>query len=198
MSKNLMKIIGISGVATSGKDTLCSLIARYLNSKDVKSQRLALADNLKNDLKSFIYDKFNVNILEASYNEKTLIRPIMVAYGKVRRTLSKGKHWTDMLDREIEELINKKTVPIITDVRYMEYPEDEFFWLKSRNGILVHISRLDINGNLITPANLEEKENDVKIKEKADLKLIWETDNDIDTLYYNHLNFLKNIYEQII
>jgi len=192
-----MKIIGISGVATSGKDTLCSLIARHLNSKNIKSQRLALADNLKNDLKSFICDKFDINIIEASSQEKSLIRPIMVAYGKTKRILSKGKHWTDMLDKEIEELLNQKIVPIITDVRYMEYPEDEFFWLKSRNGILIHISRLDINGNLITPANLEEKENDVKIKEKADLKLIWETEDDIDSLYYSHLNFLKNIYEQI-
>jgi dephospho-CoA kinase len=192
-----MKIIGISGVATSGKDTLCSLIARHLSSKNIKSQRLALADNLKNDLKDFICNKFDINILEASSQEKTLIRPIMVAYGKVRRTLSKGKHWTNMLDRDIEELTNEKTVPIITDIRYMEYPEDEFFWLKSRNGILVHISRLDINGNLITPANLEEKENDIKIKEKADLKLIWETEDDTDSLYYNHLNFLKTIYEQI-
>jgi len=192
-----MKIIGISGVATSGKDTLCSLIARHLSSKNIKSQRLALADNLKNDLKDFICNKFDINILEASSQEKSLIRPIMVAYGKTKRILSKGKHWTNMLDRDIEELTNEKTVPIITDVRYMEYPEDEFFWLKSRNGILIHISRLDINGNLITPANLEEKENDVKIKEKADLKLIWETEDDIDSLYYNHLNFLKNIYEQI-
>jgi len=193
-----MKIIGISGVATSGKDTLCSLIARHLSSKDIKSQRLALADNLKNDLKNFICDKFDINILEASSQEKTLIRPIMVAYGKVKRTLSKGKHWTNMLDLSIEDLVKEDTVPIVTDVRYMEYPEDEFFWLKSRNGILVHISRLDMNGNLIMPANLEEKENDTKIKEKADLKLIWETEDDIDSLYYNHLNFLKNIYEQII
>lgn len=193
-----MKIIGISGVATSGKDTLCSLIARHLSSKNIKSQRLALADNLKNDLKDFICDKFNINILEASSQEKTLIRPIMVAYGKVKRTLSKGKHWTDMLDLSIKDLVKEDTVPIVTDVRYMEYPEDEFFWLKSRNGILVHISRLDMNGNLIMPANLEEKENDTKIKEKADLKLIWETEDDIDSLYYNHLNFLKNIYEQII
>jgi hypothetical protein len=193
-----MKIIGISGVATSGKDTLCSLIARHLSSKNIKSQRLALADNLKNDLKNFICDKFDINILEASSQEKTLIRPIMVAYGKVKRTLSKGKHWTNMLDLSIEDLVKEDTVPIVTDVRYMEYPEDEFFWLKSRNGILVHISRLDMNGNLIMPANLEEKENDTKIKEKADLKLIWETEDDIDSLYYNHLNFLKNIYEQII
>jgi hypothetical protein len=193
-----MKIIGISGVATSGKDTLCSLIARHLSSKNIKSQRLALADNLKNDLKDFICNKFDINILEASSQEKTLIRPIMVAYGKVKRTLSKGKHWTNMLDLSIEDLVKEDTVPIVTDVRYMEYPEDEFFWLKSRNGILVHISRLDMNGNLIMPANLEEKENDTKIKEKADLKLIWETEDDIDSLYYNHLNFLKNIYEQII
>jgi dephospho-CoA kinase len=150
-----MKIIGISGVATSGKDTLCSLIARHLSSKDIKSQRLALADNLKNDLKDFICDKFDINILEASSQEKTLIRPIMVAYGKVKRTLSKGKHWTNMLDLSIEDLVKEDTVPIVTDVRYMEYPEDEFFWLKSRNGILVHISRLDMNGNLIMPANLD-------------------------------------------
>ena len=38
-----MKIIGISGVARSGKDTLCNLISRYLSEKNIESQRIALA-----------------------------------------------------------------------------------------------------------------------------------------------------------
>jgi len=79
----------------------------------------------------------------------------------------------------------------------MEYPEDEFFWLKNKNGILLHISRLDLNGNLIPPANIEEKENDLKLKEVADLKLTWKTEDNNDALYYQHLNFLERVYAQI-
>jgi len=196
MQKNI-KIIGISGVATSGKDTLCNIISRYLTQKNIEAKRIALADNLKNDLKDFILDKFSIDIYKASPEEKSLIRPIMVSYGRIRRSISKGTYWTSKVENDLENLISKNITPIITDIRYMEYPEDEFFWLKNKNGILLHISRLDLNGNLIPPANIEEKENDLKLKEVADLKLTWKTEDNNDALYYQHLNFLERVYAQI-
>jgi hypothetical protein len=192
-----MKIIGISGVARSGKDTLCNLISRYLSEKNIESQRIALADKLKDDLKDFLLEKFSINILSPTSEEKTLLRPILVSYGKVKRSLTKGKYWTSMLEDHLDTLKKEKVVPIITDIRYMEYPEDEFHWLKNKSGILIHISRLDNENKTIPPANTEEKQNDKRIKESADFQYVWRTEEDIDSLYYEHINFLKKIYESI-
>ena len=197
MSKNINKIIGISGVATSGKDTLCNMISRYLSQRNIISKRIALADNLKNDLRDFILDKFSIDITKSTPEEKSLVRPIMVSYGKIRRSISKGTHWTQKVEKDLERLTSENIIPIITDIRYMEYPEDEYFWLKNKNGILVHISRLDLNGNLIPPANIVEKENDIKLKEVSDLKLTWRTEENNDALYYEHLKFLEEIYGKL-
>jgi len=192
-----LKIIGISGVATSGKDTLCNLISRYLAQKNIETKRVALADKLKEDLKDFLIEKFNVDITKPTIEEKTLVRPILVSYGKVKRNLTKGTYWTNKINSDIDDLLNNNILPIITDIRYMEYPEDEFSWLKKKNGVLIHISRLDSNDKLIPPANSEEKENDKMIKENADLSCTWKTQEDLDSLYYEHIKFLEKIYETI-
>ena len=110
-----MKIIGISGVARSGKDTLCNLISRYLSEKNIESQRIALADKLKDDLKDFLLEKFSINILSPTPEEKTLLRPILVSYGKVKRSLTKGKYWTSMLEDHLDTLKKEKVVAIIDD-----------------------------------------------------------------------------------
>lgn len=193
-----MKLIGITGVATSGKDTLCNLILEKLKSNNIDGQRLALADKLKEDLFPFIKDKFNINIFSPSSEEKTLIRPIMVSYGKIKRILSKGKHWTSLVDDYIEELISKNIVPIVTDIRYDEYPEDEYFWLKNKNGILIHIQRKNNNGEIILPANAEEATNDVRLKELSTIKYTWETESKTCVLYEKHNNLLQEIYERTL
>lgn len=192
-----MKIIGISGVATSGKDTLYNLISRYLSEKNIVTQRIALADKLKEDLHEFVLEKFKVDVMKPNIDDKTLVRPILVSYGKIKRTMTKGTYWTKMVEENIESLIKKKTLPIITDIRYHEYPEDEFYWLKKQGGVLVHISRIGTDGKTISPANTEEKENDKRIKENADFAYTWETQDDLDTLYYEHIKFLEKIYEKI-
>ena len=192
-----MKIIGISGVATSGKDTLYNLISRHLSEKNIITQRIALADKLKEDLHEFVLEKFKVDIMKPNIDDKTLVRPILVSYGKIKITITKGTYWTKMVEENIETLLKKKILPIITDIRYHEYPEDEFYWLKKQGGILVHISRIGTDGKTISPANIEEKENDKRIKENADFAYTWETQDDLDTLYYEHIKFLEKIYEKI-
>lgn len=193
-----MKLIGITGVATSGKDTLCNLILEKLKTNNINGQRLALADKLKEDLFPFIKEKFNINIFSPSPEEKSLVRPVLVSYGKIKRILSKGKHWTSLVDDYIAELLSKNIVPIVTDIRYDEYPEDEYFWLKNKNGILIHIERKNNNGELIPPANSEEATNDVRLKELASIKYTWETESKTCALYEKHKDLLNKIYEQII
>ena len=75
----------------------------------------------------------------------------------------------------LEDKIN-----IITDIRYAEYPEDEYFWLtKKANGVLIHVSRYDeIDGerHFIKPANPSEEKNDHRVKKLADFSLNWKTE----------------------
>lgn len=191
-------IIGLTGVARSGKDTFYSILKKYLEEKNIKSYRLAFADNLKLELNDFTKDKFKIDLLNCSPEEKELVRPLMVSYGKCRRNQTEGKYWTSMLDKKVEDLIKKDITPIVTDVRYIEYKEDEYSWLKSHNGILIHISRKLDDGTIIPPANIEEKANDNKLKAVADIFISWDTCQDVNFLYELMQKQLKNVYEKFL
>lgn len=186
-------MIGITGVATSGKDTLYKLIEKRFQKENIVTKRYALADNLKNDLKDFISDKFNINLNKSSGEDKEIVRPIMVAYGKCKRRQSLGRHWIDLLNKQIKE---DKLLPVVTDIRYDEYEKDEFFWLKKeKNGFLIHISRVH-NGKIIPPANEEENINNKILESKSDYKMIWCTESNMDILYSSYEKNLNEIYEQ--
>ena len=191
-------VIGITGVARCGKDTFYSILNRYLQEKQIQSKRLAFADSLKIELNDFTKDKFQIDLLNCEGQDKELIRPLMVAYGKCRRIQTEGKYWTSMLDLKVKELIENKTIPIITDVRYIEYKDDEYSWLKHYNGVLIHLSRKLDDGTLVPPANVEEKSNDNKLKAVADFNKSWDTCQDTNYLYELMQKNLKNIYERVI
>lgn len=191
-------IIGITGVARSGKDTFYSILNKYLLEKQIQTKRLAFADNLKIELNDFAKEKFNIDLFNCEGKDKELIRPLMVAYGKCRRVQTEGKYWTSLLDSKVKELIDNNIIPIITDVRYIEYKDDEYSWLKSRNGILIHLCRKLDDGTLVPPANIEEKSNDNKLKAVADFNISWETCQDTNCLYELMQKNLKNIYERVI
>jgi hypothetical protein len=191
-------MIGLTGVARSGKDTFYAILKRYLKEKNIDSQRIALADNLKYELGDFVKEKFKIDLNKCDGSDKELIRPLMVAYGKCRRVQTEGKYWTSLVEAKIKELNKNNILPIITDIRYIEYKEDEYSWLKSHNGILVHISRKLDDGSLIPPANIEEKSNDNKLKAVADYSISWETCQDVNFLYELMQKNLKNIYEKFL
>lgn len=191
-------MIGLTGVARSGKDTFYSILKKYLKEKNIESQRIALADNLKHELGDFVKDKFKIDLNKCDGSDKELIRPLMVSYGKCRRVQTEGKYWTSLVESKIKELNKNNILPIITDIRYIEYKEDEYAWLKQHNGILVHISRKLDDGSIIPPANIEEKSNDNKLKAVADYSISWETCQDVNFLYELMQKNLKNIYEKFL
>jgi len=174
-------LIGVTGVAQAGKDSFFLLAKEYLNSLNIKCDRIALADNLKNDLKSFIKEKLGIDIFNHSKEEKELVRDLMVAYGKIKRQQTEGKYWTDLVKKEIDQKIKDKIIVFVTDVRYAYYPEDELSWVRTyKNNFLIHISRLDKSGLIIPPRNQEEAENDPILKKNADAALCWHTtENDL-------------------
>jgi len=164
----------------------------------LKSQRLAFADNLKKELRPFVKDNFKIDLNSCTPEEKEIVRPLMVAYGKCRRAQTEGKYWTSLLDVRIKDLQKNNILPIITDVRYIEYKDDEYSWLKSHDGILIHISRKLDDGSVIPPANVEEKANDNKLKAVADMSISWDTCQDANFLYELMHKQLKAVYEKYL
>lgn len=187
-------MIGISGVATSGKDTLFILLQKFFKDHGLKMKRFALADSLKEDLAPFVEEKLNLNIFKLSPDEKELIRPILVSYGKIKRINSNGRFWIERLQK-LNEFNQKNIIPVVTDIRYQEYPKDECSWLKEENnGILIHISRF-CKGKMILPANLEEDKNNKILIDRADYAFSWCTEKNIDKLYEDYKDNFKEIYE---
>lgn len=189
-------MIGITGVARSGKDTFYIILKKFFKQKGIESERIALADELKGELGDFVEKKFKINLNKCDGSDKELIRPLMVAYGKCRRVQTDGKYWTLMVDPKIKELKTKNIIPIITDIRYIEYKEDEYAWLKKHNGILIHISRKLEDGSFVPPANIEEKSNDTKLKAVSDFTISWETCQDTNALYELTIKNLEKIYDR--
>lgn len=168
-----MRPIGLSGIAKSGKDTFCSLLVAEFKQLGIKAQRFALADELKLKVRNPLYELSNIDILKCSPEEKELVRDYLVAVGKIKRKQSKGKYWTSLLQQQI--LSEPSVIPIITDIRYHFYPEDEVFWLKKvMGGKLIHLHRT-INGIPLTPPNKDEEENDPKVRANADKCIYWPT-----------------------
>lgn len=167
-------VIGVSGVAGSGKDTFCSMLKKYLKSFNKECVAFSFAEALKKQVRDNSLDLYGIDPTNCSRDEKNIIRPFLVAHGKIMRDLSNGRHWVDIVDKKIEyDKIN-----LISDVRYCEYPEDEVFWIKSNRGVLVHVSRFTFIKDekiFIGPANSEEDRNDKIIKKLADFNVEWET-----------------------
>ena len=165
------KIIGVSGCARSGKDTFFNILKKYVP----EIEQVALAYELKKDLDDFTKSKIGISVFTENTKEKSLIRGIMVEYGKIKRIQTEGTYWTCLAQKKINDILRTDKIPVITDVRYDIYPKDEFHWLKEQNnGILVHITRM-FGTDEIPPANEEESINNEKLKSKADYCIRWNT-----------------------
>ena len=159
-------IIGISGAARAGKDTLCRGIIRVLKEKyNVEGIRKSIAgDRVKYDLKNVLQENLNINVFTEESQEKEYIRPLLVEYGKLMRNRTQGRYFIEKFSCE------ENKVNIITDIRYAEYSKDEVFWLKKEiNGFLIFIERKNI-----FDANETEKINNKIIREVADYHLFWD------------------------
>lgn len=178
---DMSKIIGLSGYARSGKDTFCTMMLQSLRNRGFVAERMALADYLKMSMRDGIINMFGIDLLNCTNEEKTLLRPMMVAYGGIRRSQTEGTFFTDYLTNKINQSVSDYV--IITDIRYDEYCKDEASWLKSfKKSKLIAIERYDIKElgrkDYIGPANIDEKNNYWKIKAKADFLFEWASCSD--------------------
>lgn len=175
-----MKLIGVSGLARSGKDLFTTVAESILKSNKLKTERFALAYELKSDLKDLIFKKTGIDVFTEKTEEKTIIRPLLVAYGDVMRKISEGKYWTQKIEQRIGK--SKADVVFITDIRYDQYPEDECTWLQYKQcGKLIHITRFKYDDSskrkkkiYDQPPNEHESINNPKVKSRSDYSFEWE------------------------
>lgn len=198
-----MKIIAVSGVARAGKDTIANGLAEVLKdmNPNLKILRASFADDLKSEIRDFILEKFNIDVLTADGKEKELIRPLLVAHGQARRTQTKGRYWVDILESKIQKI--NPDITIISDLRFAEEEADELFWLKQKNGKLIHVSRFHLIENkkqFVKPVNSDEKRNDPLLKKNSDFVISWKDSENEEELknmtksfceefYYNNISF---------
>jgi hypothetical protein len=192
-------ILGFSGRARSGKDTLFNLLQSQFSSRfDVR--RFSVGDIIRQHLNMlpYITDK-DINFFDLKSDQKELWRPLMVAYGNSCRNFSKGRFFIDILEPHIKSLcLNKPTISCITDIRFDEFDKDEVYWLQNEiNGKLIYIDRyttdLDGNESTIPFVNDTERDQDPKLRKKADLLIHWPTVNDKQIL----LNYAKPLFDRI-
>ena len=170
------KSIGISGVAGCGKNTLSTIIIKLLQRMELPYRELAIANKLKQEVSSASRELYGIDSSNCTREEKDRIRPFLVAHGVIKRNLSNGRHWVNLLNKELAP----DKINIITDVRFNTYEKDEVYWLKNEiNGILIHLSRYEeVDGKRLyfPPANEEERENDALVKREADFILNWKSE----------------------
>ena len=138
MPRRKVTLIGLMGYARAGKDTA----ARHMPGW----QRLAFADPLKRDVLPFCSAFYHINPLNCDEAQKAVIRPIMVAHGRIMRDLDPD-WWIDALAVDMRRL-TPGLPAVITDCRY----PNEARWVKGQGGVVVVIHRPSIG-----PANEEER-----------------------------------------
>lgn len=167
-------IVAISGNAFAGKGTLANIIVGQLLGQGLKGKIFSFAYALKEDLDEFIWGKFGFSAFTQDPVQKSLIRPILIAYGAAQREKSNGQYWWKKVDSEIRNyFMTGGDVALIDDLRFDETATDELAYIQSCKGLVVSISRDGIG-----PAHISEEENIPKIRAAADFIIDWETTED--------------------
>ena len=188
-------IIGISGFARSGKDTFGLSMQRILKAYKINAEINAFANILKQDIDSFLKEKFNISAFTKNDKEKFLIRPMLVAYGESKR-IQNSNYWIDQIE---EKTKNKLT--IITDVRY----ENEAKWIIDNGGFLINLNRQKNDGTYIEAPNQQEAENAPKVASLASFTIVWQTvenkglidDKKIDEIVESFICSCENLTEKL-
>ena len=181
---NNVNLIGIAGVAGSGKDTFAQIIKKVFESNGFEVNCLSFAKKLKEEVAEVSKSMYGIDTTNCTREEKNLVRPLLLAHGAIMREKTKGQYWID----GIKDLVSNDKINIITDVRFCEYECDEVDWIQSNNGIVVHITRFfEENGEriYISPDNEYEKRNNKILKNRANYSFSWPTDISKQIKYSN-------------
>ena len=156
-------ILGLCGLARSGKDSFFRFAEEYYNKQNIECKRFAFADELKEEVDDFLMTHFQLSAFTNNPEEKNIIRPMLVTHGMMKRKISKGEYWINKIEDKAINYSKQNKIAVITDVRF----ENEIDWI-NKNGKSIHITKI---GN--KSPNSEEKENDPKVKLKSLHKFSW-------------------------
>lgn len=164
------KVIAFGCIARVGKDSCAAILEKYL-----QCSTFSFAQELKKALDPLCKEFHGISAFTQNDEEKKIIRPLMVEFGNsVRKVnhrtwIEKVKHKMDMQDC----LRVYKEAYILTDLRFHEFENDEFGFVKNElKGLVINVDRLLPNGELMAPANKSEERNYHKIKSEADICLV--------------------------
>ena len=189
MNNHNTKLYGISGVARAGKDTFAATLVKIISEEDLGScQIISFADALKSDIDDFLLDRVGISAYTQDTDQKSIIRPLLVAYGMTMRTID-PMYWVNKVRIQIEDNIRNSIISLITDVRFPN--EVNFIKDYPCNSCVVHLNRTDSSNKLIQPANSEEAENDPLCAELSNVDLTWPTFGSNEEEY---LTFVKDCF----
>ena len=157
-------MIGISGLARSGKDTLAKNLADIIKlNLGLEVKILSFADRIKDQMKDVISKNYNIDPYTENTKEKEIIRDILVSHGETMKKIYGPTIWADLIIEDIKKSKNK-FFPIISDVRF----DFEAEKVKENDGLVIHISKM---GN--KPPNEIEAKNDTLVQKVADICHCW-------------------------
>lgn len=169
-----MNIIGISGPARSGKDTLGDQFISILSEWGLKCEKASFANQLKNETDDFLKKTIGISSFTQDDDEKKIIRPFLVTWGThVRRKLNPDV-WIDSIKNQLSD----DKITIISDVRF----QNELDWVKDNGGYTVFVDRYTPQGTLVQPANKDEEEHTMKLRSQCDHSFTWDSISNEDWL----------------
>lgn len=129
---NKQILIGISGKAKTGKNTLAEYIAEILHEKyNITSCQLSFADALKDEVaKATGATRASIDL------NKEIYRPLLQGWGTWRRNMY-NDYWVQKVLAKLLK-INDIRVAMITDVRFI----NEANYIKSLGGYLIRLTRV--------------------------------------------------------
>jgi len=170
----MKEVIGLCGVARSGKDTFFTLAEDMLMVKNIVCTRHSLAYALKYELDPLFQSQLKFSSFTEISEQKELSRDVMVAWSNLRRTQDPA-YWINSIKSNFTDGFN-----IITDVRF----KNEIDYIKSIGGKVVFLNRRINETQFVPPANTNELTNTLPLSSSADYTLTWNTagDSEIHTL----------------
>lgn len=161
------KIIAIAGNARSGKDTLGKYLSQILNDCGISTSLNSFAKALKSEVDPLLMKSVGISAFTENSDEKKIIRDFLVFWGSDFRRKLDENVWIN----ELEKSYDGKSILIVTDLRF----QNELKWVRENNGIILFISRVDENNQIIPPANSYEEVNNKLLLENCDNSLTWLT-----------------------
>lgn len=155
-------MIGIAGLARSGKDTLAKNLAEVIEDDwGCEVKIFSFAKELKSQMDDFFKKHYGISAFTEDTEEKKVIRDLLVCHGETMKKFHTNTIWADIV---IDSINPKKYFSIVSDVRF----DFEVETVQNAYGKVIHIAK---TGN--KPPNDIEAKNDPKVMELSDLSHTW-------------------------